>query len=135
MLTPKQAVRSGYWQYFNGAGRATRAEFLWFFLYLVVLLASPLFIAGVIAEAMALTAKAAEDVYAFANGVSLVLIATHLCPFLTVLARRYRDAGVARWWLLLFLFWVFPGLLLSLVVAFMPSLPIQRSYDGVERVA
>ncbi len=133
MRTPKQAVVSGYWQYFDLAGRATRTQFFWFSLYLVVLLVSPSLVAGLIVEALTLTGREAESVLNFSNVVYLVLLATHICPLLTALARRYRDAGVSPWWLLLWVGFLFPGLVLSLVVAFMPTIPIQRSYAGVER--
>lgn len=78
-----QAVRTCLAKYAEFGGRASRAEFWWFAVFVALLLG----IAGTI-----------EGEGSLRLGAVVGLAA--LPPFLAAAARRLRDAGLSPWWLL-----------------------------------
>lgn len=80
-MTPIDAMKQGLLQFGDFTGTATRYEYWWFFLFVLLLTA----ISTVIHE------KAYQV-------VTLILIV----PFLAVGTRRLRDAGYSGWWQLFF---------------------------------
>jgi uncharacterized membrane protein YhaH (DUF805 family) len=97
------AVRQALSQYATFRGRATRAEFWWFFLLLALVIA-----VGALVDRALGTAVAVQ-----------VLSLPLLLPFIAVGVRRLHDIGRSGWWylvafvpagaLLLYVFWVLPG--------------------------
>ncbi len=81
-MTFPQAIRVCFTKYAEFEGRATRPEFWWFALFVVLVVGA----IGYLSEALA--------------GVAMIAM---LLPFLAVGARRLRDAGQNPWWLLFLL--------------------------------
>jgi len=99
-LTFAQAIRVCLAKYAEFQGRATRAEFWWFALFVTLVTGA----ASYLSESVA----------------SIIMIAL-LLPFLAVGARRLNDAGKSPWWLLFLLVPV--GGLVTLVIFWaMPSI-------------
>jgi transcriptional regulator with XRE-family HTH domain len=97
-LTPLDAVQAGLRQFANFSGTATRFEYWWFFLFVLVVTA----VATIIHE----------KVYQIA-GVLLLL------PLLAASNRRLNDAGHSPWWQL---FWLVPfGQIVVLILLAKPS--------------
>jgi uncharacterized membrane protein YhaH (DUF805 family) len=88
----QQAIRSGFFNYANFLGRASRSEFWWFQLFVLL---------GEVAAALV-------DVFGnftILDGsplATLFWLAT-LIPDLAVMARRLHDTDSSGWWLLLML--------------------------------
>ena len=80
MKTPVDAIRNAFKEYANFSGKATRYEYWWFLLFIVIVLA----IATVIHEKLGTI-------------VGVVL----LIPLLSAGSRRLNDAGESAWWQLL----------------------------------
>lgn len=105
MTTPIAAVKSGFRKYVRFGGRATRPEFWWWMLFIVI--AS--IVLGIIDRIIG-RAIGAED---FTLLGSLFGLAT-LLPSLAVASRRLHDIGKSGWWQLLWyaiwmLAWVIVG--------------------------
>ncbi len=99
-LTFAQSIRVCLAKYAEFPGRATRAEFWWFALFVTLVTGA----AAYLSESVA----------------SIIMIAL-LLPFLAVGARRLNDAGKSAWWLLFLLVPV--GGLVTLVIFWaMPSI-------------
>src|SRR5262245_54758817 len=101
--TPLDAIRTGFLKAVDFSGTASRFEYWWFVLFVVLMAAA----AGVINEMIFQLA-------------SLIV----LLPLLAVGTRRLRDAGRSGWWQLLFL--VPFG---QVVVLYLLALPSQRDGD------
>ena len=89
MITPIAAVKSGFRQYFRFGGRATRPEFWWWMLFIVIASIVLGIIDGFIAGAAGI-----ED---FELLSTLFGLAT-LLPSLAVTSRRLHDIGKSGWW-------------------------------------
>lgn len=87
-----QAVNTGLSKYVDFSGRASRSEYWFFFLF--VLLVS--FVAGLIDG---LTAENPNDMGILGAIVSLVF----LLPNISIATRRLHDVGRSGWWQLLYL--------------------------------
>jgi uncharacterized membrane protein YhaH (DUF805 family) len=103
-MTFVDAVKSGFRNYFNFKGHASRAEF-WYWLLFTLLLSLVLgTIESVIWPAPAATGDWMIDLEAFAEQPTpLTTIASLglLIPNLSVTARRFHDAGFSAKWLFL----------------------------------
>lgn len=77
MKTPVDAVRTGFREYANYSGKATRYEYWWFLLFIVIVMA----IATIIHEKLGMV-------------VDVIL----LIPLLSAGSRRLNDAGESVWW-------------------------------------
>lgn len=102
-MTFFEAIRTCFRQYAEFNGRASRAEFWWFFLFVVL-----------VASALALVHEVASSIF---------LIAV-LLPLLAVGARRLRDTGKSVWWLLFLLAPVGGIVVLSIFWAMPPVQPL-----------
>jgi uncharacterized membrane protein YhaH (DUF805 family) len=103
-MTFLDAVRSGFKNYFNFKGAATRSEF-WYWVLFTLLLAIVLgTLEGVIWPAPATSGDWMQDLAAFGaqptpfTSISSLLL---LIPNLSVTARRFHDAGFSAKWLFL----------------------------------
>lgn len=79
--TPFDAVKMGLLQFANFSGTATRYEYWWFFLFVVL--------------ALAISTIIHEKAY---QVVALIL----LIPLLAASTRRLNDAGLSKWWQMFF---------------------------------
>lgn len=83
-----QAVTSVYTNYFNFQGRASRAEYWWFFLFA--------FLVGIVGNV--LIAVLGDTVGGL---LYLVFILGSLIPSIAVAVRRLHDTGKSGWWILI----------------------------------
>jgi uncharacterized membrane protein YhaH (DUF805 family) len=80
-----QAVRSGFANYVNFSGRATRSEFWWWQLFTLLVA----FVAGMIDGAVGLNSDTIPYLWALVT----------LLPGLAVSVRRLHDIDMSGWWL------------------------------------
>ena len=107
-ITFADAIKLAFKNYANFGGRSTRPEYWYFILFNVLVTA----VANAIDFAM--TGKTSSGLVG--NVASIVLF----LPLLTVLVRRFRDAGVSPLWLLT---WLIPvGALIASIVINFPAL-------------
>lgn len=83
----QNAVTSGFENYFNFEGRATRSEYWWWFLFYIIVY----------------FAAIAVDVVLSLGVLSLVVSLALLAPSLALGARRLHDINKSGWWQLLLL--------------------------------
>ena len=83
-----QATNSGFSKFATFSGRASRSEFWWFYVAMIVILSC---YTGVLAWVMS-----GETLYYVSNLLALVL----LIPLYAVMSRRLHDAGHSAWNLL-----------------------------------
>ena len=84
-----EAVRRGLRQYASFSGRATRAEYWWF----------ALFVIGVVLGVLMMELLVAgQDAVAFVTGAVFVVL---WIPSLAASVRRLHDTGRSGWWVLL----------------------------------
>lgn len=93
-----RAVRSVLAQYATFSGRASRSEYWWWVLFLVLVLLATQFVDYIVL--MPLLGATAEQRHDGQPLSTLVAIAT-LLPSLAVGARRLHDTGRSGWWLLI----------------------------------
>jgi uncharacterized membrane protein YhaH (DUF805 family) len=109
----RQSVISCFRQYISASGRATRAEYWWFFLFtaLVYVVILGIGLLGVMAGG----ASWAD------LSITLVVISSFILlpPTISVLIRRLHDAGHSGWWWLLT--FVPVGGIVLLVIVLQPS--------------
>lgn len=102
-MTFADAVRSGFKNYSNFKGTATRTEF-WYFYLFNVLLNVVTYTIDLVIDPSTATSVTGGPVYLIAN-IALIL------PNLTVAVRRFHDAGFSGKWMFL---WVLPFVALFL---------------------
>jgi DNA-binding CsgD family transcriptional regulator len=98
-----ESIRVCLQKYADFQGRASRPEFWWFFLFILL-----------IASALALLNKTVSEVFTIAT----------LLPLLAVGTRRLRDSGKSTWWLLFLLAPVGGIVLLGFLWAMAPVNPL-----------
>jgi len=109
MVTFGEAIREGFRQYAKSTGRATRAEFWWFVLFVFIV---------TVVLAILDSALGTDPLL-----VNLWSLAT-LLPRVGVACRRLRDAGSSPWNVL----WIFlpiAGLIILIVKLCRPSVPVR----------
>ena len=89
-----QAISLGFSNYFNFQGRATRAEYWWWFLFTNLVG----FVAGFVDSLLGTGALFAG--YGVAGGIFYLVV---IVPSLSLGARRLHDVNRSGWWQLLFL--------------------------------
>ena len=115
MTSPIAAVTAGFRQYIRFSGRATRPEFWWWMLFIIV--------AGIVLGIIDRIIGGAIGAENFTLLGSMFGLAT-LLPGLAVTARRLHDIGKSGWWQLLWyaiwtLTWVIVGVfVIALAFAF-----------------
>lgn len=133
-MTFVDAVKSGFRNYFNFKGHASRAEF-WYWLLFTLLLSIVLgTIESVLWPAPDATGDWMTDIEAFANQPTPFTTITSLAlliPNLSVTARRFHDAGFSAKWLFLQLgpiaYGIFAGI--GVAVVLMSAGPV-LSYEA-----
>lgn len=101
----QDAVRTGFQKYTDRSGRATRSEFWWWFLFVVI--------GNVVASII-------DSALFGAQGFPLVGIVfgfALLLPTICVAARRLHDRDMSGWWLLLWLVPFVGGLIILILCA------------------
>ena len=91
-MTLPQTARQCLRKYANFSGRATRAEFWWWYLAMSLVLMGLAIIDGIINMAFLALNIGIISPLSLLVGVAIVL------PFLTVTSRRLHDIGRSGWW-------------------------------------
>ena len=91
-MTLPQTARQCLRKYANFSGRATRAEFWWWYLAMSLVLMGLAIIDGIINMAFLALSIGIIIPLSLLVGVAIVL------PFLTVTSRRLHDIGRSGWW-------------------------------------
>ena len=94
MMNPLQALGSVATNAFNFTGRATRAEYWWFYLIYLMVLCLAMF-----RDFSVMVASEQAGNLQIPMATVWVLFIT-LFPCLSVLVRRLHDAGFSGWWIL-----------------------------------
>jgi uncharacterized membrane protein YhaH (DUF805 family) len=94
-----QAIRSVYVNYAKFDGRASRSEYWWFQLFIVLAAVGFYFIATVLVIATRSNEPAAIVGFGFLIGALLTIV-----PGLAVTVRRLHDTDKSGWWMLITLF-------------------------------
>lgn len=89
MITPIAAVKSGFRQYFRFGGRATRPEFWWWMLFIVI--------ASIVLDVIDRIIDRMVGIEELGVLSTLFGLAT-LLPSLAVTSRRLHDIGKSGWW-------------------------------------
>lgn len=127
-MTFGESVRVCLHKYVDFEGRASRAEYWWFTLFLVLVVAIPATIGAIVmvlGMPMSQGAPVNGGLLALGGtviGLSFLASFALLLPSLAVSARRLRDAGFSAWLLLLTL--VPFGNLALFVMWLLPSKPV-----------
>lgn len=106
MVSFTDSVRNFYLKAFKFKGRATRAEYLWTQLYLIILLIT-----------VRCSFSFSMEVLAIIGAITMAL---HLIPIISLKVRRLHDVGWSGWLLLLYfipiarllciiIMWIYPG--------------------------
>lgn len=128
------AIRTCFSKYADFNGRATRSEFWWFYLFVVIVTTIPALIAvAILAGASAANpdaeASGAVAVLGIAFMVLAVLVSLALIiPTYAVGCRRLHDRGVSGWLQLLVL--VPCGNIVLLVFWVLPTIPGDNQYGS-----
>ena len=131
MMSFGQAVKSCFNKYITFTGRATRAEYWWFQLFLLLLFFASVIlgcIAGVLSETISIgknsaPAQASSWSFYIMIGFIICFIITFL-PTLSVMVRRFHDVGIAGWLVIpLLLFAGFTAGLGSIIIFVISLLP------------
>jgi uncharacterized membrane protein YhaH (DUF805 family) len=90
------AIKLGFQKYFQFSGTATRAEYWWFalFAYIVGLAA------GLVDTMVGLDSLFGDASVLIGGPLTLVTSLVFFVPQLSILVRRFRDAGVSPYWLI-----------------------------------
>jgi uncharacterized membrane protein YhaH (DUF805 family) len=97
-----ESIRSVYGNYFNFSGRASRSEFWWFLLFVVLMYVA------LVAAVIALPAGLAVTVILGFEALALLTV----IPLWALAVRRLHDADRSGWWLLAYFIPVVGALLM-----------------------
>ncbi|HWU50746.1 MAG TPA: DUF805 domain-containing protein [Asticcacaulis sp.] len=99
------AIKSGFKNYVNFQGRATRSEYWWWALFEILLMFIPAFLIGL--------GGGGSDSLATIGGLLYIVIGLGLLlPSLSVYIRRLHDTDHSGWWILLGFIPVIGGIVL-----------------------
>jgi uncharacterized membrane protein YhaH (DUF805 family) len=116
------SVRSVYTNYFKFAGRASRSEYWWFQLWLVLVVVAWLVIGIGLGRA-----TSSSLIIGLFSLVILVVYLLSIIPSLAVICRRLHDSDHSGWWFWITLIpWV--GALILLIFTVLPSTPGYNKY-------
>ena len=120
MIGFSQAVTLAFQQYFKFSGRATRAEYWWFFLFVLI--------GGIVVFIVDLFAGTMD--YATGQGVFSGLFELAIViPSMSLGCRRLHDINRTGWWQLLWFPFIIPGIVL-LIWAATPGNTGSNRFDG-----
>tara|TARA_B100000287_G_C20393587_1_gene686677 strand:- start:143 stop:607 length:465 start_codon:yes stop_codon:yes gene_type:complete len=101
-MTFTQAIHTGLTKYFDFSGRASRSEYWWFYLFILIS-----FVLGAIADKVLLGNSESKGLIDLAVSLFFVI------PSISIAARRFHDRNMSGWWqlisatiVLLPVFWV-----------------------------
>lgn len=89
MITPFAAVKAGFRNYVAFGGRATRPEFWWWTLFIIV--------GGLVSIVTGVAIASATGLAVFASLFPVFVLAT-LLPTIAVTSRSRHDIGKSGWW-------------------------------------
>lgn len=139
-----EAIKLGFRKYGTFAGRATRAEYWWWYLF-SILVFLPLYLVALVAAAASApsgtTTQGTTGGSAAGAGIALVLLVVMLVvglallvPSISVMVRRLHDTGKSGWW-----YWIslvpFVGGIILLVLLVMESTPGANQFGPPSRGA
>ncbi len=93
-MTFFQSISSCLTKYFRFSGRASRSEFWWWQLFLLLTMVVPMF-------ATVVLMPTAPDLMEALSAIIFIVQATCYIPCLAVISRRLHDIGKSGWWQLL----------------------------------
>ena len=100
MVTFGAAIKLAWQKYFQFGGKSTRAEYWWFALFAYIIGVA----VGLIDVALGIDKIFGESVSLFGGPFQMAYTVFFFIPQLSLLVRRFRDAGVSP-------FWLIPGLI------------------------
>ncbi len=123
---PLTAIRLFYTRYATFSGTASRSEYWWIGLFLVLALVVPALIAGLLSGLFPSDDGAMPVPVAVALVVTAVVLLGSFIPSIAVSARRMQDAGFSGWLVLIQLV-PYLGSLVFLILALLP--PSRQSLE------
>ena len=96
MISFKDAVKSGFMNAMDSSGRATRAEYWWWALFIWLVILPLIIIPGVLDSTFKVSPTTTEKFY-FLLGLWFVVI---IIPTISLSIRRLHDIGKSAWYLL-----------------------------------
>jgi len=127
-MTLGRAISGGFRKYVSGAGRATRAEFWWFYLFAVVV-TSPFNLIYQVGVAANQTNGSAVSLFGPAYWLLVLVSLVVGIPLIAAGVRRLHDSG-RRGSLLWYGAIPFAGAIILLVLLLKPSTPGWNEYDA-----
>ena len=132
-----QAVKRFFKNYVKFSGRASRSEFWWSYLFLVIAGFVP-YILTIIGAAMASVSASVDPYNATPSGGAVALMAiggillgifalATIIPFIAIICRRLHDGNFSALFILLWLTGI--GGLVVLILCLMPPKPEGQRYD------
>lgn len=119
-----QAVKSGFANYANFSGRATRSAYWWFALFVFLVELIPYI--GLL-SAMPDTGEDVSGTYLFWAALVGLFWLGLILPYLAVAVRRLHDTNKSGWWYLISLVPCIGGIWLIILLV-MPSTPGPNQY-------
>ena len=109
-MTFGQSIATCFSKYATFSGRASRSEYWWFYLFIVIV--------SIIAQII--------DYLIGHQIFNLIISLAFLLPNLAVSVRRIHDSGHNGWWILCPIY--------NIVLMFLPSNPSENKYGAPERI-
>ena len=110
-----QAIAAGFGNYFNFSGRASRSEYWYLMLFLLII--------GFVTAILDIILFAAENI----GPLNILFSLATIVPSLSVSVRRLHDIGRSGWWLLLALIPIV-GWIIMIYWACQPTMSQQNQY-------
>ncbi len=117
-----EAVRSVYRNYAKFDGRASRSEYWWFQLFVILVI-----LAGYFVTALLAIATRSYGLFGLAVIALVVFWIATLIPTLAVTVRRLHDSDKSGWWLLI-IFLPYVGAFVVLIFTLLASTPGHNRY-------